>query len=274
MTSNRESPRAVPIITLTTDFGAASHYVAQMKGVLLCGAPGATLVDLSHDIPPQDIAAAARLLEQGSPRFPRGTVHLAVVDPGVGTDRAIVVVEAAGQHYVGPDNGLFGWVGDWADGVVAVDPSKVGGETPSATFHGRDLMAPVAARLAGGSGAAEFGEPLESLVTLARTPDPKKNGKSIAGRIVEVDRFGNLISNIPVGMLSRAPRDTRLRVACGDEHETFGLQVTYGDQPPHTLVALVGSGGMLELAIVNGSAADMLRAGEGDRLLVDWSHRE
>lgn len=263
----------MPIITLTTDFGAGSHYVAQMKGVLLCEAPTATLVDLSHDIGPQNIGEAARLLEHGTPRFPKGTVHLAVVDPGVGTDRPIVAIDAGTQRYVGPDNGLFGWIGNWADAAVVVDAERLGGKTPSATFHGRDIMAPVAARLALGAELTDFGEEHEILASLPRTIEPKKNGQSIAGRIVEVDRFGNLISNVPAGMLSKAPRDSRLRIACG-EHETFGLQYTYGDHPPQTLVALVGSGGMLELAIVNGNAAEMLAATEGDDLLIDWKARE
>lgn len=263
----------MPIITLTTDFGAGSHYVAQMKGVLLSEAPTATLIDLSHEVPPQDIRSAARLLEQGTPRFPTGTVHLVVVDPGVGTDRPIVAVEAGGQRYVGPDNGLFGWIGDWPDTVVAIDAERLGIDGCSATFHGRDIMAPVAARLSTGIDLQDLGEPHEALVTLPREADPIKNGKSIRGVVVEVDRFGNLITNVPAGMLSKTPRDSRLRVSCG-EHETYGLQYTYGDHPPHTLVALVGSGGMLELAIVNGDAAAMLRAGEGAAVLVDWGAPE
>ncbi|TWT42923.1 SAM hydrolase/SAM-dependent halogenase family protein [Botrimarina hoheduenensis] len=259
----------MPIITLTTDFGTGSHYVAQLKGVLLTGAPSATLIDLSHDIPPQGIAAAARLLELGTPRFPAGTVHLAVVDPGVGTERAIVAVRVGGHHYVGPDNGLFGWLNGWIDGAVALDLERLSVEAASATFHGRDIMAPVAARLARGERLAALGDAVEELVCLPAVPTPLARPGRIEGQIVEVDTFGNLISNIPLGMLSRAPRNNRLCVSLG-EHETYGLQTTYADQDPQTLVALVGSGGMLELAIVNGNAAQMIAAGEGDMLVVSW----
>ncbi|MEN0110966.1 MAG: SAM-dependent chlorinase/fluorinase, partial [Planctomycetota bacterium] len=144
------------IITVTTDFGAGGRYVAQLKGVLYARAPGVTIVDLSHDIPSQDIAAAARLLKDAAPCWPTGTTHLAVVDPGVGTERPIVAIDAVGQRFVGPDNGLFGWLNGRTDAVVAINPRRIEPAGKSATFHGRDLMAPAAARLALHADVAEL----------------------------------------------------------------------------------------------------------------------
>ncbi|MEQ8846219.1 SAM-dependent chlorinase/fluorinase [Botrimarina sp.] len=259
------------LITLTTDFGPGGRYVAQMKGVLYARAPGATVVDLSHDVAPQDVAGAARLLEAVAPYWPQRTVHLVVVDPGVGTDRPIVAVEALGQRFVGPDNGLFGWLNDAVDRAVAVDPLRVELAGDSSTFHGRDLMAPVAARLAQGADLHEFGKACESLAELATTAAVAVRDREglVAGEVTEVDRYGNLITCVPESALADAPRDGRLRITLG-EHETFGLWRAYGEHPPGTLVALVGSGGHAELAIVNGDAAAMLGARVGDTVRFEW----
>lgn len=260
------------IVTLTTDFGPSGRYVAQMKGVLFSRAPGITVVDLSYEIPPQDVAAAAALLEQAVPYWPAGTVHLAVVDPGVGTERAIVAIDALGQRFVGPDNGLFGWLAGRVDGMVALSRERLDAAGNSQTFHGRDVMAPAAALLAGGTALAELGEPHGELVTLPRHDAPDLFESRVEGFVAEVDRYGNLITNIPVEALEDAPHGDRLRISLG-EHETFGLWRTYGEQPPQTLIALVGSTGMVELAIVNGSAAMMLAAGVGDAVTLDWADR-
>lgn len=257
------------LITLTTDFGLGGRYVAQLKGVLYSEAPGVTIVDLSHTVPPQDIAAAARLLEQGTPRFPVGTVHLAVVDPGVGTDRPIVAIEAADQFYLGPDNGLFGWLDGWTDQVVALDLDRFNADCAAMTFHGRDLMAPAAALLAKGADLSEIGPRHDGLVTLPGVQEPAKGETCLTGEVVEVDHYGNLITNVRPEDLGYAPRDERLRIALG-EHETFGLWRTYADQPPQTLLALVGSTGHVELAITGGSAAEMLGAHVGDTVRLDW----
>lgn len=257
------------LITLTTDFGPSGRYVAELKGVLYSRAPGVTVVDLSHDIPPQEIAAAARLLEYGTSGYPGGTIHLAVVDPGVGTKRPIVVIAASGQYYVGPDNGLFGWLADSADAVVALDLRKFDADSASTTFHGRDLMAPAAALLAKGVGLDQLGPPHTQLVTLPPPHEPTSSDKEVCGEIAEVDHYGNLITNVRPIMLGDAPLDDRLRITLG-EHETFGLWQTYAQQPPQTLLALVGSTGFVELAIVNGSAAEMLRVGAGDTVRLSW----
>lgn len=257
------------LITLTTDFGTGGRYAAELKGVLYSKAPGVTVVDLSHEIPPQDIAAAARLLQHGTPRFPDGTVHLAVVDPGVGTDRPIVAIQLGEQFYLGPDNGLFGWMDGWTDEIVRLDLEKFNADCASMTFHGRDLMAPAVALLATGTALSELGPPHEELVTLPPPPEPTRADSELRGDVVEIDHYGNLITNVRPGQLGDAPLDDRLRVTLG-EHETFGLWQTYAQQPPQTLLALVGSTGFIELAIVNGSAAEMLRSAVGDRVQLDW----
>lgn len=257
------------LITLTTDFGTGGRYVAQMKGELYRRAPGVTVVDLSHEIPPQDIAAAARLLEHGTPGFPAGTVHLAVIDPGVGTDREIVAVGAHNQIYVGPDNGLFGWIrGRLVEGVK-IDLASLDLKSISPTFHGRDIMAPAAAWLAKGAALSDLGEPLESLIALPANEAPIVSDSRIEGRVVEVDHYGNLITNIRADTLIDVPHGDQLRITLGD-HETYGLWQTYAEQPPQTLIALVGSTRYVELAIVNGSAAAMLFAGVGSAVCLDW----
>ncbi len=261
------------LVTLTTDFGPSGRYVAQLKGVLYTRAPGVTIVDLSHDIPPQDVAAAARLLEAASAFWPHGTVHLVVVDPGVGTERPIVAIEALGQKFVGPDNGLFGWLAGRVDACVALSPQRLTPAGDSCTFHGRDWMAPAAAQLLTGTPLAELGAPHASLQRLPMADGPRIEAERIEGRVVEVDHFGNLITNIGAELVQGAPRDERLRVTLG-EHETYGLWQTYGENPPQTLVALVGSEGFVEVALVNGNAAEMLDAGVGDAVSLDWKERE
>lgn len=259
------------LITLTTDFGAGGRYVAQMKGVLYSRAAGVTVVDLSHDMAPQDVAGAARFLEATAPYWPQGTVHLVVVDPGVGTDRPVVAIEALGQRFVGPDNGLFGWQNESVDRAVVVDPQRVELAGDSNTFHGRDLMAPVAARLALGADLHEFGPACDSLAELPETSTATVRSEEglITGEVIEVDHYGNLITNVPESALADAPRGERLRVTLG-EHETFGLWRTYGEHPPGTLIALIGSGGHAELALVNGNAATMLDARLGDAVYFEW----
>src|SRR5688572_20467668 len=181
------------IVTLLTDFGTADGYVAEVKGVLLSGAPDATIVDLTHDIPPQDIEAARLALARAWQRFPEGTVHIVVVDPGVGSARAALAVESRKRFLLGPDNGVLSpaLLAGGADMVSLPIPSYA-----SATFHGRDVFAPAAARLAAGELLSHLGAPFDSPV-VRRTPDTKRRPDgAILGQVLTVDRFGNLVSNI------------------------------------------------------------------------------
>lgn len=259
-----------PILTLTTDFGEGSRYVAAMKGVVLSIAPDVTLVDISHTVPPQDIAAGARVLAEATPWFPVGTVHVAVIDPGVGSDRRILFAEIGDQRYVCPDNGLLGLLaaGQKPRKLLAVTNADHWLRSVSRTFHGRDIMAPAAARLCLGLAPELLGPAIDGLTPLAAAKG-KRVGQRIEGEVVELDSFGNLITNITADMLADVPRDLSVTVEC-DEHQTLGIFETYAEQPPMTLIALVGSGGALELAIVNDSAAMMLGVKTGARVIVTW----
>lgn len=258
------------IITLTTDFGEGSPYVAAMKGVILTINPAAAIVDLSHSISPQDIRQGAIALADVAPLFPAGTIHIAVVDPGVGTARRILYAEIGGQRYVCPDNGLVSRLAsrDKPTKMLAVTADKWFRQPVAPTFHGRDIMAPVAARLSLGLDPDELGPPLVDHVTL-EWPGAVMAANRIDGQVTAVDSFGNLITNITRAMLAGVPTDESVTVAC-DEHETQGIFTAYAEQPPMTLIALIGSSDMLELAIVEDSAKIMLGVGVGAPVQVRW----
>ena len=259
-----------PLITLTTDFGEGSPYVAAMKGVILTINPSVRVVDLTHLVPAQDVVGGALMLYQAALYFPPGTIHVVVVDPGVGTSRTIVFVEMAERRFIAPDNGLLGRL------AAEHPPSKIVCVTNprhwlpdvSATFHGRDIMAPVAARISLGLVPEELGPAAAKLADLA-WPEVRHSQRSIDGEVIAVDTFGNLLTNITQDMLANAPRDDSIKVSC-EGHEMCGLFATYGEQSPTTLLALFGSSGQLELAIVGGNAAAMLGAGPGANVSVAW----
>jgi S-adenosylmethionine hydrolase len=261
---------AAPIITLTTDFGEGSPYVAAMKGVILSINPAAHLIDVTHSIPPQDICRSAIVLDETTPLFPPGTLHIAVIDPGVGTPREIVYVELGVHRYVGPDNGLFSRLAARHEPtkIRAITNEKWFRQPVSSTFHGRDIMAPAAARLSLGLDPDELGPPRTQLATIA-WPRAAKVANSIKGEVTAVDSFGNLITNITREMLAGVPTDETVGVFC-DEHETRGLFTAYAEQPPMTLIALIGSNNCLELAIVDDSAKIMLGVGVGAPVEVRW----
>jgi S-adenosyl-L-methionine hydrolase (adenosine-forming) len=260
----------VSIITLTTDFGLGSHYAAAMKGVILSLCPSATIVDIAHDVPPQDIRRAALLLDDVADWFPPETIHVAVVDPGVGTDRAIVYARIGQQHFIAPDNGLLSRL------AARMPPTKLIRlaepaywlEQISTTFHGRDIMAPVAARLAAGLNPDLLGPPLERLTALD-WPAAQPSQTRIDGAVIEIDSFGNLITNITADMLAGRPTDRRACVVCSI-FETWGIYHAYAEQLSGTLVALIGSGGRLELAIVRDNAAERLGVGVGTPVTLAW----
>jgi S-adenosyl-L-methionine hydrolase (adenosine-forming) len=259
-----------PIITLTTDFGTGSPYVAAMKAVILSINPEATLVDLSHAIPPQDIRSGALVLAEFAPQFPPGTIHVAVVDPGVGTSRGIVYARIGQQDFVAPDNGLLSRLAirTLPSTIISVTQREFWLPDVSATFHGRDIMAPVAARLSLGLEPSRLGPPQAELAQLEWT-EALVSANKIEGAVESVDSFGNLITNISAGALARVPRGEEVAIVC-DEHETRGIFKTYAEQPQMTLIALVGSSGNLELAIVGDSAAVMLGVRAGAPVTVTW----
>jgi len=261
---------SAPIITLTTDFGHDSPYVAAMKGAILSVNPEARLVDLTHSVPPQDVRQAALSLLTSSVVFPAGTIHVIVVDPGVGTDRVLLAVELNGHYFVTPDNGSLDGLasGGKADKIIALTESQYWLPEVSATFHGRDILGPVAAHLSLGVPLERFGDPLGHMLQL-EWPEVRVEKGKIDGVIESIDSFGNLITNIREDQLGDVPRDESVRIVC-DEHETTGIFRTYGDQPEMTLIALVGSTGKLELAIVGDSAKVMLGVEKGTAIKILW----
>lgn len=249
------------ILTLTTDFGAGP-YVASVKGIVLGLAPGTQLVDVSHTIAPQNILEGAFVLAGIVESFPPGTVHLAVVDPGVGTERRMIAVSVADQWFVAPDNGVLSGVvrGRTPASIRELTNPGVRRRVVSHTFHGRDVMAPAAAHLLRGGDPATLGPELESIITLANF-NPRQDEHTLVGEVLFRDSFGNLITNIPADLLaSAAPEHWTIEVA---GTRVVGLNRTYGDQAPGSLIVLPGSSGLIEIAVVNGDAARHLTAGPG-----------
>jgi len=241
------------IITLLTDFGLRDGYVAAMKGVILGLHPTAQLIDLSHEVEPQNVCAGAFLLQAHFRYFAAGTVHLAVVDPGVGSERAALACRASEHYFVAPDNGLLDFCMAWPDlQVVRLTQKIFWRETISSTFHGRDIFAPVAAHLARGEPLAQLGEPFELQRKLAIAA-PQIMGKTLHGQVAYIDRFGNLVSNISAQRLQEFSADQPITILL-DGHLIGGLCQTYAEVPPHSPLALLGSFGFLEIGINLGSA--------------------
>jgi S-adenosyl-L-methionine hydrolase (adenosine-forming) len=257
-----------PLITLTTDFGASSPYVAQMKGVILSICREVELVDISHAVGPQNIREGAVVLADVTPRFPPGTLHVAVIDPGVGTSRRIVYAEIGEQRYIAPDNGLLSLLArhEPARLIIALENRALWVPQLSQTFHGRDIMAPVAAHLARGVEPLELGSRREALVMLD-WPQPQKLGGGIAGEVLFVDSFGNLITNISRGDLEVLGNPDSLTVDCGGQ-QIQGLVPTYAAAMTGEIVALFDSQSRLEIAKVGGNAARELHIEAAEPVFV------
>jgi S-adenosylmethionine hydrolase len=253
------------LVTLTTDFGARDPYVASMKGVLFQACAGIQVIDLSHDISPQDVLEGSLFLAGAIPYFPPGGIHIVVIDPGVGTGRLPIVVSAQGHRFVCPDNGLltlFLREHEMDEARVISNPDFMR-EKVSATFHGRDVFAPTAARLAHGVPLEEVGERLESIQMLD-VAEPSEESELIRGEVIHVDRFGNAITNIPRSMLgSRRGREVRF-----GERTIVGIRNTYADVTPEEALALFGSAEYLEVAVNGGNASVALGLTRGDQVDV------
>lgn len=256
------------LLTLTTDFGEGSSYVAAMKGVLLSINPRLRIVDLSHRIPPQDLRQAALFLAETLPYYPAGSIHVIVVDPGVGTHRALLHVEITGSHLLAPDNGCWTLACSRLGSRPCVrrltEPSWWR-DPVSATFHGRDILAPVAARLSLGHPPEELGPLVESWRSWS-PPEPTITAEKITGEVLIADPFGNLITNISATLLEKKIFQD---AAISMENRLIPTRVrTYGDADPGTLIALLSSSGFLEIARVQGNAAAYLGLGVGARVEV------
>lgn len=238
------------LITLLSDFGTADGYVAEMKGVLYSLAPGASVVDLSHDIPPHDVELARLTVARYWRRFPPGTIHLVIVDPGVGSARAALAVSSDDRFLVGPDNGVLSPALLLSDAAVVTLPVPV---TASRTFHGRDVFAPAAAALASGVPLSALGtfhdEPI-----IRRTPEAvRREDGAILGEVLAIDRFGNAVTNL-VGVRNGV-------IAAGGR--PVPVRSTYADVASGAVVALTGSSGLLEIAVRDGNASQLLRLSRG-----------
>ena len=271
-------------VTLLTDFGTADGYAAAMAGVIAAGAPDAAIEHASHDVEQGDIFGAALTLSRYATLYPPGTVHVVVVDPGVGTARRPLAARIDGRSYVAPDNGVLGLVLAGAADVRIVEITSPGiVDGASATFHGRDIFAPAAARLARGDALDALGSMVDDPESLT-VPEPRRHGTEIRGRVLHVDGFGNLISNIPAGSIGvRAGVEHPLAVGAGaapdaplsDDVEVVvadtpvgPVRRTYGDVESGEVVALVGSIGLLEVSVRDGSAASRLGADRGTPVTV------
>jgi hypothetical protein len=239
------------LITLLTDFGEADSYVAEVKGVLLSRVHGAALVDITHQVSSGDVRAAQYVLSRVWHHFPRETVHLAVVDPGVGTERRALAAAAAGHYFVAPDNGLLSFLPADAHFVSLPIPADA-----APTFHARDVFAPAAGQLALGAALTHLGQAITD-PHRSPLPVPHQDGSVVVGEVIYVDRFGTLISNIPAGLVG-----TGAHVTVGGT-DVGALRRTFADVERGQLVAFVGSGGTVEIAVRGGSAAKELSVGVG-----------
>ena len=256
-----------PLVTLTTDFGWEMGYVGQMKGVILSICPQVQLIDITHEIPPQNIDAAALVLEQTAPRFPTGTIHLVVVDPGVGWAREGVAVTTKSGVFVGPDNGLFGGL-DEVQSIVALENENYFLSEISSTFHGRDIFAPVAGHLACGLAIERLGSPRDRLVEVPRPSFSNKDGR-IAGRVIAIDRFGNLITDIRPEPDPNEEDSLVYSAGSVQIGETsIPVALTYAEVARGEALAYVGSSNRLEIAVNRGNAATHFGAEIGTKVLL------
>jgi S-adenosyl-L-methionine hydrolase (adenosine-forming) len=255
-------------VVLLTDFGTADGYAAALAGVIAAGAPAALVEHASHDIAPGDVLGAALALSRYAGLYPEGTVHLVVVDPGVGTGRRALAARIDGRLFVAPDNGVLTLVLRAGEDIELADVGLAGrGPDAAPTFHGRDIFAPAAARLVAGARLDELGDRIAEAVTLP-IPEPEGGPGGARGVVIHADRFGNLITNIPAGWVQGdavAGRPCQVRTGA---MELGPVRRTYADVRPGEPIALVGSIGLLEVAVRDGSAAAVLGLGRGARIDV------
>ena len=255
------------IITLLTDFGSRDYFVGAMKGAILSINRHALIIDITHEIPPQDIEAAAFNLLAAYKDFPAGTIHLAVVDPGVGSTRKPILIECGEQFFVGPDNGIFSWICEREGSSRAIHLTNEAffPQPVSRTFHGRDVFAPVAAALSTGVAMTEFGENLNEHVRLDPLMPAVRSDGTVAGRVIHIDRFGNCITNLTSAHLSadQAAAGAKL-VVNGREISSFRRFFSEGAVDRDDLFCLIGSAGFLEIAAHKSSAKTMLNAQRGN----------
>lgn len=265
------SPRLrVPVITLLTDFGTSDYFVGAVKGVILSVNPAVRIVDITHEVSPRDIEAAAFTLLAAYSSFPAGAIHVAVVDPGVGSSRRPILIEAREHFFIGPDNGIFSYICDQATPrVFDLTNAKYFRHPVSLTFNGRDIFAPVAAAVSTGIKPEELGTKITDYVRLPPLkPDTSRNGE-LEGRIIHIDRFGNCVTNITRNELtSKMIADgVNLRIK-GKRVKSFRKYFAEKTASREKIFGVWGSAGFLEIAAKDASAARLLKAGRGDLVIV------
>jgi len=258
-----------PVITLTTDFGLADHYVGTMKGVILSRCPDARLVDISHELPPFSIVAGAYTIDQAAPYFAPGTVHLVVVDPGVGSARKPLLVEALGQYFVAPDNGVLSLIAarDRNARAYEISNRELWLPSPSSTFHGRDIFAPVAAAIASGAATGlHIGKLAAEMELLPDLTAVQMGPECWRGMVLSVDRFGNIITNLRASDCRRISSSAfHLDLPNG---QVAAFRQTFAEAAEGLVFAYFGSSGYVEIGMNQESAAAQLGAAAGDRLTL------
>lgn len=254
-----------PVISFLSDFGLQDHYVGVVKAVIATLAPDARVIDIAHQVAPGNVLGGAYLLKASCNYFPRGTVHLAVIDPGVGSPRRILAVESQGAFFVAPDNGLLSYIlaGDPLASVIAVDPAQAGLSSISNTFHGRDIMAPVAAGLASGVSLQSFGAEAQEPILLDEI-HARRTPEGWQGQVIHIDRFGNCITNIQ----EQHFKDTSNVLIAAAGRVVRGLVSTYASGGGSEPLALIGSAGHLEIALQGASASEKLGLTVGSPVTV------
>jgi S-adenosylmethionine hydrolase len=259
------------IITLLTDFGLKDGFSGVMRGVILGITPAVQVVDITHDISPQNVLEGSLVLARSAPYFPAGTIHVAVVDPGVGTARRPLAAQIGGQYFIGPDNGLFTGVIENAEGrslpmaFYHLDKPTYWLAEVSRSFHGRDIFSPVAAHLAGGVKLEEMGTLIHDPARIM-VPQPEPTADGWAGQVLAVDHFGNLLTNLTPAQL-RDGKDVSINIG---DNRIDGLVHTFGERESGAVVAMIDSSGSLEIAVVNGNAAEQLKAGVGSSVSLKF----
>ena len=254
------------VITLITDFGTRDWFAATLHGVILGISPRAKVVDITHQIPPGDICSGAFALRASYRYFPKGTVHVAVVDPGVGSPRRPLAVQTVNNLFVGPDNGLLSWAlaGERIKSIRQLENADFFLNPVSRTFHGRDIFAPVAAHLDRGAGMEQLGRELDGFIR-QEWPKPARQGEDVVGQVIYIDHFGNAITNIERELV---PQGASVCEVAGKRKARCRLAPFYGAVPVHRPVAVLGSSGLLEMAVNGGSIAQQFGVRIGDPVIV------
>ncbi len=262
------------IITITTDFGVRDHFVGAMKGVILTINPEANLLDISHDVASYSVVDGAFTIAQAYPYFPSETVHLVVVDPGVGGERRPILVQAGRHFFVGPDNGVFSFIYEREERITVrhITASHYFLQPVSRTFHGRDVFSPIAAWLTKGIDASNFGEPISDYRRFTSLNPTIESEQKARGIVLKADKFGNLITNFSIGSVSRS--------SCNRETPPFQLEIkgqqltrlrkTFDEGTPGEIFAIVGSSGYLEIVCKGAAASRALKAGSGDDIVLTF----